>query len=60
MSTTGPVEIYIGLPEEYLQEAAELFYDSFQQKFSQIMDNREQGISFLEKQPQSQGHNGSL
>jgi len=49
MSTTGPVEIYIGLPEEYLQEAAELFYDSFQQKFSQIMDNREQGISFLEK-----------
>jgi len=49
MSILGPIEIYIGLPEEYLQEAAELFYDSFQQKFKPIMDNREQGISFLQK-----------
>ena len=49
MSILGPIEIYIGLPEEYLQEAAELFYDSFQQKFNPIMDTREQGVSFLQK-----------
>ncbi len=49
MSIAGPIEIYIGLPDEYLQEAAELFYDSFQQKFHPIMDNRDQGISFLLK-----------
>ncbi|MCR4291073.1 MAG: GNAT family N-acetyltransferase [Candidatus Scalindua sp.] len=49
MSIAGPIEIYIGLPEEYLQEAAELFYDSFQQKFYPIMNSREQAISFLQK-----------
>jgi GNAT superfamily N-acetyltransferase len=49
MSIAGPFEIYIGLPEEYLQEAAELFYDSFQQKFLPIMSTREQGVSFLQK-----------
>ena len=49
MSIAGPIEIYIGLPEEYLHEAAELFYDSFPQKFHPIMNTREQGISFLQK-----------
>ncbi len=49
MSVAGPIEIYIGLPEEYFQEAAELFYDSFKQKFNPIMNTREQGISFLLK-----------
>jgi len=49
MSIADPIEIYIGLPEEYLQEAAELFYDSFQQKFHPIMNTREQGVSFLQK-----------
>ena len=49
MSIAGPIEIYIGLPEEYLQEAAELFYDSLQQKFYPIMNIREQGVSFLQK-----------
>ncbi len=49
MSITGPIEIYIGLPDEHLQEAAELFYDSFQKKFYPIMNTREQGVSFLQK-----------
>jgi GNAT superfamily N-acetyltransferase len=49
MSIADPIEIYIGLPEEYLQEAAKLFYDSFQQKFLPIMSIREQGVSFLQK-----------
>jgi len=49
MSIAGPIEIYIGLPEEYLREAAEIFYDSFQQKFYPIMNSREQGVSFLQK-----------
>lgn len=49
MSIAGPIEVYIGLPEEYLRDAAEIFYDSFQQKFLPIMSTRERGISFLQK-----------
>ena len=47
--SAGTIEIFIGFPEEYIQEAAELFYDSFEQKFSSIMNTRGQGISFLQK-----------
>ena len=49
MSIAGPIEIYIGLPEEYLREAAEIFYESFQRKFFPIMNTTEQGVSFLKK-----------
>jgi len=49
MSIGDTIAISIGLPEEYLQEAAEILYDSFQQKFEPIMDTREQGVSFLQK-----------
>ena len=49
MSIADPVEIYIGLQKEYLREAAEIFYDSFQQKFYPIMNTRDQGVSFLQK-----------
>ncbi|WP_096894389.1 GNAT family N-acetyltransferase [Candidatus Scalindua japonica] len=49
MNIAGPIEIHIGLPEEYIREAAEIFFDSFQQKFFPIMNTRENGISFLQK-----------
>ena len=49
MGIAGPIEIFIGLPEEYLREAAEIFYDSFQQKFYPIMNTRKQDVSLLQK-----------
>ncbi len=55
MNIAGTIEIHIGLPEEYLEEAAELFYDSFKQKFYPIMSTREQGVSFLQKHMNPRG-----
>jgi GNAT superfamily N-acetyltransferase len=55
MNIAGTIEIHIGLPEEYLKEASELFYDSFQQKFYPIINTRERGIPFLQKQLNPKG-----
>jgi ribosomal protein S18 acetylase RimI-like enzyme len=49
MYTTDQIEIRIGLPENRVKEAAELFYDAFQQKLYPILGNKEQGIVFLQK-----------
>ena len=49
MNTAGRIEIRIGLPEDCLREAAEIFYESFQQKMYPIMGSRERGVSFLQR-----------
>lgn len=49
MNTAGQIEIRLGLPENCLSEAAEIFYESFQQKMYPIMGSRERGVSFLQR-----------
>lgn len=49
MNTADRIEIRIGLPENCLREAAEIFYESFQQKMYPIMGSRERGVSFLQR-----------
>ena len=49
MNPSSQLEIRIGLPEHCLREAAEIFYESFEQKLYPIMEPRERGVSFLQK-----------
>ncbi len=39
----------MGLPESYLLEMADIFYETFQRKLCPIMGTRERGVSFLKK-----------
>ncbi len=55
MNTADRIEIRIGLPENYLREAAEIFYESFQQKMYPIMGSRERGVSFLRRHLNPEG-----
>ncbi len=55
MNTAGRIEIRIGLPENCLREAAEIFYESFQQKMYPIMGSRERGVSFLQRHLNPEG-----
>lgn len=49
MNPSSQVEVRIGLPKNSLREAAEIFYESFEQKLYPIMDSRERGVSFLQR-----------
>ena len=45
----GQVEICRGLPDLYLRQAAELYYEGFRRKFEPVLNSPGQGIAILEE-----------
>jgi len=49
LNSVGQVEIRRGLPDLYLRQAAELYYEGFRQKFEPILNSPGQGVAILEE-----------